>query len=93
LEEECYRECADIIEQLFLPEKNPHLREALEDPFEEDDVFFEFARKNLIRIYESVEQWTKDFGSIGYFNFISGYIGSEIQTTEKFLVENRYLKA
>lgn len=92
-EEDCYRECADILGQFFLPEKNVALQDALNHPFVADDEFFEFARKNIIRIYESVEQWTKDFGSVGYFNFIGNYLGTEIKSTKKFLVENRYFKA
>lgn len=91
-EEECYRPCVDVIEQLFLPEKNPLLKSLLKEPYTENDDFFEFARKNIIRIHESVEQWTKDFGSDGYFNFIGNYIDSEIQTTNKLLIESKYLK-
>lgn len=92
-EEECYRECADVIEQLFFAAKNSELKEMLKTPFAEEDDYFELARKILIRIHESVEQWTKDFGGYGYFNFIGEYMGSEIVSAEKFLVESRYLKA
>lgn len=92
-EEDCYRECADLIGQFYLPEKNAELKDALRQPFVADDDFFEFARKNIIRIHESVEQWTKDFGPVGYFNFIGNFLASEIKSTKKFLVEDRYLKA
>lgn len=89
--EECYRSCADTIEELFMPEKNSELKKALKEDVIEDDDFYEFARKVLIRIHESVTQWTKDFGSDGYFNFISGFIGTEITSTRKYLVEEEYL--
>lgn len=89
--EECYRICADTIEELFLPERNPDLRESLKKNVPENGEYFEFARKNIIRIHESVEQWTKGFGAKGYFNFISGFIGTEIQTSKKYLVEDRFL--
>lgn len=90
--EECYRSCADTIEELFMPEKNSSLKKDLKEDVIENDDFFEFARKNIIRIYESVTQWTKDFGQKGYFNFISGYIGTEIQSSKKYLVEDNFLK-
>jgi len=89
--EECYPVCVGIIEELFLPEKNPELRENLKENVLENDEYFEFARKNIIRIHESIEQWTEDFGTDGYFNFISQFIGTEIQTSRKYLVENRFL--
>lgn len=92
LEESCYRDCTEEIEQLFLPEKNPGLKDALIKETYKDDAYFEFARKNIVRIHESVEQWTKDFGSNGYFTFIGDYIGTEIESTKKYLVEDRYLR-
>lgn len=90
--EQCYRSCADTIEELFIPEKNPDLKKALKEGVMENDDFFEFARKNVIRIYESVTQWTKDFGPEGYFNFIRRYIETEIQSSKKYLVEDHFLK-
>lgn len=90
--EDGYRSCADVIEALFLPEKNPDLRVQLRENTVLDDDYFEFPRKNIIRIHESVDQWTKEFGAYGYFNFISSYIGNEIQTSKQFLVEDRFLK-
>lgn len=81
-EEHDYRFCADIIEALFLPEENTIL----------DDDYFEYPRKNIIRIHESVDLWTKKSGSYGYFNFLCDYIGNEIQTSKQFLVEERFLK-
>lgn len=90
--EEGYRICADTIEALFLPEKNPELGECLKENVLKNDEYFEFARKNIIRVYESITQWTKDFGADGYFNFISSFISTEIQTSKKYLVEDRFLK-
>lgn len=90
-EEECYRACADTIEELFLPEKNPDLKEQLKGNVIENDDYFEFARKNIIRIHESVVQWTSDFGLEGYFKFISEFIDTEIRTSKKYLVEDRFL--
>ena len=90
--ERCYRPCADTVEELFIPEKNPALKKALKEDVIENDAFFEFARKNVIRIHESITQWTKDFGPEGYFNFIRGYIGTEIQSSRKYLIEDHYLK-
>lgn len=89
--EDCYRSCADSIEELFLPEKNPAIKRHLKENVEETDEYFEFARKNIIRIYESVEQWTKNFGAEGYFNFISEYIGTEIHSSKKYLIEDQFL--
>ncbi len=57
-----------------------------------NDDYFEFPRKIIIRIHESVDQWTKKFGSYGYFDFIGGYIGNEIQTSKLFLVEDCFLE-
>lgn len=90
-EEKCYRSCADTIGSLFLPEKNPELQAALKKPVVLNDDYFEFPRKIIVRIYESIEQWTSDFGSNGYFDFIGRYIGAEIRTSKKFLIENRFL--
>lgn len=48
----------------------------------------------LIRAYlihESVVQWTKDFGSEGYFKFISEFIDTEIRASKKYFVEDRFL--
>ena len=89
--EKCYRSCADTIEELFMPEKKPDLKKKLKEDVIENDDFFEFARRNVIRIYESITQWTEDFGPEGYFNFIRGYIGTEIQSSKKYLVEDRFL--
>lgn len=89
--EECYRSCADNIEELFVPEKNPDLKENLKEGVIENDDFFEFARKNVIRIYESITQWTEDFGLEGYFNFIRRYMETEIRSSKKYLVENKFL--
>lgn len=91
-EEECYRSCADTIEALFLPEKNPDLQAHLKENIVLDDDYFEFPRKNIVRIHESVEQWTNDSGPYGYFNFISRFMKSEIKTSKQFLVEDRFLK-
>lgn len=91
-EEECYRSCADALESLFLPEKNPQLQDDLKKPIVLDDDYFEFPRKIIVRIHESVETWTKESGPYGYFQFIAPYIGSEICTSKKYLVEDRFLE-
>ena len=36
----------------------------------------------LLRIKDSIDTWEKQSGSDGYFDFIEGYMGSEIQGTE-----------
>lgn len=92
-EEACYRACADRIESLFMPEKSPELQKALNTPIILDDDYFELSRKTIVRIHESVTQWTNDFGAYGYFNFIAPYINSEILTSKKYLVEDRFLKS
>ena len=90
-EEECYRTCADIIEADFIPDKNPDLQKHLKEDVCLDDDFFELPRKSLIRIHESVGKWTKELGPDGYFNFISRFMGGEIQTSKNFLIEDRFL--
>lgn len=89
--EECYRFCADTIEELFIPEKNPDLKGSLREDVVENDDFFELARKSIIKIYESITLWTKDFGSEGYFNFISDYIKPEFQLSNQYIVEDKFL--
>jgi len=90
-EEECYRSCADTIESLFMPEKNPELQADLKKPTVLNDDYFELSRKVIVRIYESVGLWTKKLGPDGYFSFIGQYVGTEIWTSKKYLVENRFL--
>lgn len=90
-EEECYRSCADSIESLFLPEKNSELEADLKKQTVLNDDYFELARKVIVRIHESVERWTKEMGPNGYFNFIGQYIGTEIKTFKKYLLEDRFL--
>lgn len=90
-EEDCYRPCADTIEALCIPDKNPDLREHLEEDVCLDDDFFEFPRKNLIRVHESVGKWTKELGPDGYFNFIDRFMADEIRTSKHFLIEDRFL--
>lgn len=87
-----YSDCLFEIEQLFMPDKNPKLCRALKKSVVFDDDYYEFPRKHLIRIYESIEQWTKEGGINGYFDFICPYIGTEIVTKKKFLVDEAYLK-
>lgn len=84
------RTCADSIEELFMPEKNPELKACLKEPFAANDDYFELAGKIHVRIYESVEKWTKVYCPNGYFDFIGEYMDTEIWTLLKFLVENRF---
>lgn len=91
-EEDCYPACVNEIEKLFFPHKNSELMKQLRTPLEMDGKYFELARKLLVRTYESVELWTKDFAKDGYFDFISGFIRSEIVDNGKYLVEEKYLK-
>lgn len=90
-EEDHYRECADSIETLFLPEKNPDLKNKLKQMLCLTKEYFEMARKCIVRVHESVEQWTEDFGADGYFHFIEPFFGTEIQTDLEFLVEEEFL--
>lgn len=54
--------------------------------------FFELARKCIVRVYESIELWTKEFGTEGYFRYIENFMGSEPLTTKSFVVESKYMK-
>lgn len=72
------RTCADSIEELFMPEKNPELKACLKEPFAANDDYFELAGKIHVRIYESVEKWTKVYCPNGYFDFIGEYMDTEI---------------
>jgi hypothetical protein len=90
--EDNYQKCIDEIEKCFMPSKNPVLKDLLIKPESADGNYFELARMIIVRIHESVEQWTKDFGSDGYYNFISGFIGTEIVTSEQYLAEPHYFK-
>lgn len=91
-EEGCYRACADAIESFFLPEKSPRLQAALKKSTILDDAYFELPRKVIVRICESIDQWTKGGGSNGYFGFIGGCVGTEIPTDKKYLVDERFLR-
>lgn len=84
-----YLPCADAIEQLFLPEKNPNLKKSLRDDALENDRFFELARKVIVRIHESIGLWTKEHGPDGYFNFISGFIIKGV-SVDQYLIDDEY---
>ncbi len=92
LEEECYRPSADVLEELFIPEKNSLFKNQLKESVIEDHDFFELARKCIVRVYESIELWTKEFGPEGYFRYIENFMGSEPLTTKSFVVESKYMK-
>lgn len=90
-EEENYRTCADILEALFIPEKNPNLQANLREDVCLNDEFFELPRKSLIKIHESVGKWTKELGENGYFNFIGRFVRGGVPTSKNFIIEDRFL--
>lgn len=92
-EEEFYRDCINLIEKFFLPEKSPELMKRLKKPIKEDDEYFEFPRKLIIRIHESIDYWTKKFGPYGYIKFIERYLIAEAVVGEDFLVESKYFES
>lgn len=89
-QEENYRRYANSIESLFIPEKNPELQELLLDSAKLNSDYFELAQKCIVRIYESIEYWTKEYGSEGYFSFLSDFMTDLLP--EGFVVEDRFLK-
>ena len=96
--EPCYRECADELEALFLPELNPDLKAKLSPKLFSgaglDSDYFELSRKCLIRIHDSIGLWTKDAGPNGYFESIKQFVRVDQPISEyPYLVEKRMLKS
>jgi len=90
--ENCYCDCVEQIEALFFPEKNPTLKKYLENPENLDSSYFELPQKCIVRVYASIENWTKESGEYGYFNYISNFIMDNKSRKQSFLVESRFLK-
>lgn len=93
-EKENYSICVDEIEKLFLPNKNSALMKRFNKSYDLDEPYFELIRKLLIRIYESIEKWTKELGDNAYFDFIKNFIPNQINEKNlinEYIVENKYL--
>lgn len=89
--EPCYRECADELEALFLPDLNQDLKKLIAVEVL-DSGYFELARKCLVKIHDSIGLWTKEYGADGYFNFIGRFVFEEHPITDQaYLVEDKYL--
>ena len=73
-EEENYRICADEIEKLFIPDKNPTLKKELGKDVKLYMEYFEITLAVLIRVYESISLHTRKDGLNGYYDFIKDYI-------------------
>lgn len=96
--EDLYREYADEIETLFLPDKNKRLENILRispDSMssEERKEYLKLPAKCIIRVLESIEMWTKERGADGYYNFIEEFFGQMKYIDENpVLIKSDYLK-
>lgn len=73
----------------FDPCVNDDIQELLKQQFQTEELTREMLKKYyklpvmcLLRIKDSVDIWEKQSGANGYFNFIEGYMGSQIKGTE-----------
>lgn len=72
----------------FDPYTNEEIRDAIQkicDLNAPDEVkaYFETPVKCLLRIEKSVELWTKNLGTNGYFSFIEESLGKHVKDDEK----------
>ena len=73
----------------FDPCVNDDIQELLKQQLQTEELTQEMLKKYyklpvmcLLRIKDSVDTWEKQSGANGYFNFIEGYMGSQIKGTE-----------
>lgn len=73
----------------FEPYTNDEIMELLKHQFQTEELtqerlknYYKVPVMCLLRIKESIDTWEKHSGSNGYFDFIEGYMGSQIKGTD-----------
>lgn len=69
----------------FDPFTNEEIREIVDGTQMNSDELRQYYREPvicLLKIKDSIDTWEKRMGADGYFNFIEGYMGSEIKGSE-----------
>lgn len=73
----------------FEPYTNDEIMELLKYQFQTEELtqerlknYYKVPVMCLLRIKESIDTWEKHSGSNGYFDFIEGYMGSQIKGTD-----------
>lgn len=73
----------------FDPYTNMDVMEQLKQQFQTDELtskmlksYYKLPVMCLLRIKDSIDTWEKRSGADGYFDFIEGYMGSEIKGEE-----------
>lgn len=73
----------------FDPAENEEIQEAVKESgvkMEGKEEVFEYYRVPvmcMLRIRDSVQHWSKEMGSDGYFKFLSGYLGDKVPFDNK----------
>ena len=88
---------AKELDKLFIPFENKELSDMLQEVnFEDKSILtqiFSLPIKCILRIYDSIEQWTKHGGEYGYFKFIGKFLHEIIPLdSHPFIIEDKYLK-